>query len=728
MNRIPLLLAWLLCAAALLPAQNGAISLDQIWLSGEFRPAYPNGFTWMADDRYYSVMEEGKGIAQYSVEKEKKTADLLDFTQLSAPGLAADAIESYAFGPGEQQVLLTAAAEPLYRYSTRELCFVADLKTRSVRAIRPGQKVSLAAFSPDGSRLAYVFENNLYYTDLATGAETQVTADGKPNAIINGAMDWVYEEEFALKTGFAWSPDGKRLAFYRFDESRVPEFQMALYGSLYPKEYRFKYPKAGEQNAIVSIHIYDLASRKTVMCDAGRETDQYIARIRWTPDGSRLGLMRLNRLQNQADVLLADPASGASQVFLTETSSTYIKEPNEFTWTFLKDGGLLWMSERSGFMHLYRYGADGKLKYPVTEGAFEVDEVAGIDEPGNRIYFTSTESSPMERKLYSVTLEGKQKTCLTPEAGTHSVEMSSACRYFVSSHSTPSQPPVARLYTGSGKLLRVLESNEVFAAKMAAYTMGTPRFYTMPLPGGETLNGWMIRPADFDSTRRYPVLMFVYGGPGSQEVLNMWTLGVGMNYFWFQHLAQQGYIVACVDNRGTGGRGRAFRDCTYADLGNLETQDQVSAAKYLQSLPYVDAARIGIFGWSYGGYMTLLALTKGEGVFKAGISVAPVTNWRFYDTIYTERYLKTPQLNPSGYDNNSPINFAKNLKGHLLLVHGTADDNVHFQNSMEMVSALVNANKEFDSFFYPNKNHGIYGGYTRYHLFRKMTEFLKENL
>ncbi|MDX1905474.1 MAG: S9 family peptidase [Bacteroidia bacterium] len=722
---VTLLLIWSLQVTRAQVA--GQIKLESIWLSAEYFPDFPDEFRWMQDDQYYSVLDPGKGIYRYSVANDKQLDAVLDFSKLDLGSIKAEDIETYEFSGDERQVLLKTQVTPIYRHSSTEVCLIADRNSGTVRTLHGGKPVSLATFSPDGSQIAYVFENNLYAQALAGGDAVQVTQDGLRNHIINGAADWVYEEEFALTSAFAWSPDGTKIAFYRFDESQVQEFSMAVYGSLYPVEQRFKYPKAGEANAIVSIHIYDLAARRTVMCDVGPERDQYIPRILWAAAGS-LGIMRMNRLQNQVDVLLADPATGATRLLLSESSPTYIREPADFSWYFLADGRMLWLSERDGYQHVYLYDAAGALIRPVTSGAYEVTDIIGVDEKNERLYYRSTEVSPLERHFYVIGLNGKKKEKLSREAGSHDVTASTQYNYFVETWSNISQPPVTRLCDPAGKVLRVLADNQKLQKKVEALTIAAPAFFDFETPDKVRLNGWMIKPPTFDPARQYPVLMFVYGGPGSQEVMNDWGLTSSFNYLWHQMLAQQGYIIVCVDNRGTGGRGRDFRAVTYADLGRYEVEDQLHAARYLQSLPYVDDARIGIWGWSYGGYMTSLCMTKGQGLFKTGIAVAPVTNWRFYDTIYTERYLKTPQLNPDGYDKNSPINYAANLKGNYFLVHGTADDNVHYQNSMEMVDALVKANKQFDTFFYPNKNHGIYGGYTRYHLFNKMTRYILANL
>jgi len=707
---------------------SGEITLENLWARYQYFPQNPSGFTWMEDDRYYSVLVKGEGIDRYSVLEEKLESRILGFDQLDLGEVNVADIEGYTFSAGETQVLLRASVENIYRRSRRQVCMVVDLETQKVLPIHEGKKITNPTFSPDGSKLGFVFENNLYYADLNTGAEQQVTMDGEVNAIINGLTDWVYEEEFAIVQGFAWHPDGSKIGFYRFDESAVRQFNMPIYGSLYPDLYEFKYPKAGEDNSDVSLHIYDLQSSGTVMVDLGPEKDQYIPRMTWTPDG-QMAIMRLNRLQNKVDVLFADAATGKTRTILTETSETYIREPNDFTWYFLSESeDFLWMSEKSGYYHVYRYNREGEELKALTAGDWEVTRLLGVDEENDRMYFESTEASPMERQLYSVSLMGKKKRQLTEEAGYHHADASSSFTYFVEEYSSTKQVPVTRLLNQKGKIIRVLEDNGTLERRVGRLDIAEPSFFSFETSEGVELNGYMIKPSDFDESKTYPVFMYVYGGPGSQNVMNQWGHGSATNYIWFQMLAQRGYIVACVDNRGTGGRGRDFRASTYADLGNLEVQDQVEAARYLGGLSYVDADRIGIWGWSYGGYMSSLCLTKGKGAFKLGIAVAPVTNWRFYDTIYTERYLKRPQDNPDGYDENSPINFARNLRGNYLLVHGTADDNVHFQNSTEWVNALVAANKQFDMFFYPNRNHGIYGGLTRYHLYNKMTNFVLENL
>lgn len=572
----------------------------------------------------------------------------------------------------------------------------------------------------------------MYIKDLATEVETAVTTTGKLNELIHGSADWVYEEEFSMAKAFEWSPDGTKIAFISFDERQVPEYNMQLWPSnkLYPQDYRYKYPKAGEKNSIVSVSVYDLASKRTVSVDLGSQSDIYIPRIRWTPLPNTLAILRLNRLQNQMQLLYADANTGQTRVVIEETSSTYLEAENFDLMTYVKNGKqFLWASERSGYKHLYLYDIEGKLVGPVTQGNWEVDKIVGIDESGKTpiVYYTSTEVSPLERHLYAIGLDGKNKRKLTTSPGMNRIHMSKDCKYYFCYHASVQQPLSVKLYQlPSNQLVRTLEENQTFQQAAAQYRLSQREFFTFKTTDGTELNGYLMKPPDFDPTKRYPLLMHVYGGPGSQQVLNTYTSGV--NDLWHNLLAQQGYLIACVDNRGTGGRGEAFKKITYANLGKYEVEDQIQAAKYLSSLPFVDKERIGIWGWSYGGYMSLLCLLLGNDVFKLAIAVAPVTNWRFYDTIYTERYLKLPQENSAGYDNYSPITHAEKLKGKLLLIHGTGDDNVHFQNAIALQNALIAAGKQFDSFYYPDRNHGLYGGNTRLHLYEMMTNFILKNL
>lgn len=717
------------------------ITLDDIWgrNMGAFTPRTVQGVNWMKSGGFYTTLADGR-VVKFSITDGRAVDTLFDERNNRAGGQAIG-LEDYQLSADEQKLLLTTAEEPIYRRSSKAVFYVYDLKTNQLQVLSRGGKQQYATFSPDGRRVAFVRDNNLFAVDLATMAEKQLTTDGKRNAIINGGADWVYEEEFSMARAFEWSPDSRRVAFIRFDESRVPEYNMQLWGELYPADYKFKYPKAGEANSLVSIWVADVTTGQKTKVDTGNETDIYLPRIQWTKNSNLLSVRRMNRLQTRLDLLHADASTGKSTVVLTENASNVqVGQPSyvdlEFTddLTYLSDGKtFIWTSERNGFKHVYRYDLSGKLLGPVTSGNYEVLNLLGVDEKSQTAYYVSAEVSPMEKHLYRIGLDGRDKQRLSQGSGTFSANFSPDFAYYLLSHTAADTPLSVSLFRTANadlKPVRVLENNENLRRRLSQYQVSPKRFFTVPTASGERLNAWMIRPANFDSTaaadrKRYPVLMFVYGGPGSQTVKNEWD---SRDFFWYQTLAQKGYIIVSVDNRGTGARGNAFRTVTYGQLGKLETQDQIDAAKYLKTLPYVDPSRVGIWGWSYGGYMTALCMTLGADVFKTGISVAPVTNWRFYDTIYTERYLKRPQDNASGYDDNSPVTHAAKLRGNYLLIHGTGDDNVHFQNSIEFVNALVAAGRPFRSFYYPNRNHGIYGGNTRLHLYQMMTEFIEEKL
>lgn len=739
MNRF---FSWALVALLVLPmgliAQDRQLTVRDIWASREFFPEFPSSFRFMQDDRYYTTLDasdaEGARIVRYHIEDEKDKSTLVNLDEISfGADVKGSEISDYEFTPDESHIILKAGVESIYRRSSKEITFIYNRNSKNLAVLHDGKKVGNATVSPDNKRVAYTFENNLYYHDLASNARVQITFDGKYNNIINGSTDWVYEEELSFVRAFAWSPDSRYLAFYRFDESNVKEFNMAMYGSLYPKDYKFKYPKAGEKNAVVSIMIQDIQGGKSAQADLGEETDMYISRMTWTPDG-KLALQRLNRFQNQVDVMLADPSTGKTETILTERTETYFEAEAYYhasadRWHFLENStDFIWASERSGWNHLYRYSRDGEVKTQLTSGEFNVMDIEGVNEADGKVYFMSSEISPLERHLYEVQLDGSKKKRLTKERGTHKVTFSSAYSYFIDNFSNINTPTKSLLRNRKGKTVKTLLDNSKLAENFKGLNLKHAEFKTITTEDNVELNACMLKPADFDANKKYPVLMFCYGGPGSQEVLNAWGSGDHFNYLWHQMLTQKGYIVMIVDNRGTGARSLEFKNATYKQLGKLEAIDQIASAKWLQGQSYVDPDRIGIWGWSFGGYLTSLCMVKGNGVFKMGIAVAPVTNWRFYDTIYTERYLQTPQVNATGYDDNSPINFARDLKGNYLLIHGTADDNVHYQNSLEWVDALIRANKQFDSFFYPNRNHGIYGGITRYHLYTKMTNYVLENL
>ena len=702
-------------------AQEKMIQLEDIWASRTFSPEWVWGINSMNDGIHYSSLNYGDKnvyITQYSYETGDSISTIVDSKDLDGISFS-----DYSFSEDEKKVLLPTETESIYRYSSRSNYFVYDRETKTAQELSEG-KQRLAQFSPDASKVAFVKENNIFIKDIINNTELQVTFDGEINKIINGATDWVYEEEFAFDNGMQWNASGNKIAFYRFDEEKVPEFSMDLFTDLYPSQSKFKYPKAGETNSTVELFIYDLNSKKTTKANINVEEEFYIPRIKWTLDENVLSVQRMNRHQNQLDFILVDAKDGSSQTIFTENDAAYIDVTDNLT--FLNDGKyFIWTSEKSGYNHIYLYNLKGKQVRQITKGNYDVTDFYGIDESNNTVYFASSERSPMHRDVYAVQLNGKNKKTLTNKIGTNSATFSTNYKYFINQYSNANSPYYFSLFDAKGNEVRMLKDNSNLNNSLAEYALSQKEFFNFKTTEGIDLNGWMMKPHNFDETKQYPVFMYLYGGPGSQQVTDSWG---GSNFLWYQMLTQQGYIVACVDNRGTGARGSEFKKCTYQQLGKLETEDQIEANRYLANLPYVDGSRIGIFGWSYGGYMSSLCLLKGADEFKMAIAVAPVTNWRYYDTIYTERYMRTPQENASGYDDNSPINHVEKLKGKYLLVHGSADDNVHYQNTMEMTNALVNANKQFDLFIYPNKNHGIYGGYTRLHLFTKMTNFIKENL
>ena len=701
------------------------ITLEDIWQKGTFTAKSVPGFNFMNDGKHYTRLEQGK-IQQYDLTTGKLVQTIFDAA--GTQGLAGfnGQLQGYNFSESEEKILVWSEVEPIYRHSTKAKFYVYDRQNKSITPVFDGGKHSFAAFSPQADKVAFVFENNLYIKDLASDKTIQVTTDGKINEIINGGMDWVYEEEFALKTGFQWASDGQQLAFYRFDERHVKEFTMTMYnGDLYPEYVTFKYPKVGEANAFVRIHNYDLRTGKTTVFDTGEEKDIYIPRIRWADN--KLCIFRLNRHQSLLELLLANTQTGKTDLLYAESNKYYIEEATLDDITFLKNGKqFLMTSERDGWRHIYLHNmSDGKPIRQITKGDWEVSNLYGIDEARGLIFYQAAEKSALERQVYAVNLEGKNKKALADQAGWNNAQFSSTYDYFVLTHSTANTPPSYTVYDHTGNQVRMIEDNADLKKKQATYKVSQVEFFKFKTSEDVELNGWMIKPANFKENRKYPVLMFVYGGPGSQTVMNSWNTG---NYWWFQMLAQEEYLIVSVDNRGTGGRGEAFKKMTYLQLGKYETIDQIEAAKYLGKQKYVDAQRIGIFGWSYGGYMSSLSLFKGGFTFRAAIAVAPVTNWKWYDSIYTERYMRTEKENPEGYRENSPVNFAEEVKGNYLIVHGMGDDNVHFQHTVEMTNALIKANKVFDTAIYPNRNHGIYGGNTRLQLYRTMTRFLEEKL
>jgi dipeptidyl-peptidase-4 len=712
-----------LCVPTLLFSQQKDFSLEEIW-SGAFRTQSLQSLNSLNDGQHYTVLEYDRAaraskIVVYEYLSGQQTKVLIDGNDYPE----VKAFEDYTFSQDEKKLLLSTDSESIYRRSSKGIYWVFDTDLRKLFQVSD-KPIQEPTFSPDGSKIAYVYENNLFVKEIGTGKVTQITTDGKKNSIINGLTDWVYEEELSFVRAFDWNQTGDKIAFIRFDETEVPEFSMSVFGKeLYPQVETFKYPKAGEKNSDVTLHIYSLNNQKTAQVDLSDYNDFYIARIGWTKEDNTLATLILNRHQNQVDLLFVDGNTADKRRILRETDKAYIEQPEMPP--FLDDNSFIWTSERDGFSHLYHFDKTGKLLNKITEGNWDVTSFYGFDPKSKRVFYQSVENGSINRDVYSVKLNGKNKLRLSSETGTNRADFSADFSYFIQTFSNSTTPPRFTLHSGKdGKKLKDIKDNQALTDKLKNYHLPAKEFSTLKV-GDYDLNMWMIKPVDFDPNKKHPVFMFQYSGPGSQSVSNTWN---GTNDYWYYMLVQQGYIVVCVDGRGTGMRGADFKKMTYKELGKYEVEDQINAAIELGKRPYVDATRMGIWGWSYGGFMASNAIFQGADVFKMAIAVAPVTSWRFYDTIYTERYMQTPQENPGGYDNNSPINHVDKLKGAFLLVHGSADDNVHVQNSMQMIEALIQANKQFDWAIYPDKNHGIFGGNTRLQLYQKMTDFIKDNL
>jgi dipeptidyl-peptidase-4 len=702
------------------------ITVEAIF-NGEFSAKGMDKLQSMQNTNQYTVLN-------YDRTSRNMQIDLFDFATLKKVSTLIDTknqskltggIQSYSFSSDEKMILIANNTTPIYRHSFTADYFLYNIETKELNKVM--EQVQEPTFSPDGKKIAYAKGNNLFIYDIISQSNTQITTDGNKNAIINGITDWVYEEEFAFVRAFDWSKNSKKIAFIRFDESQVPEFSMSIFKKdLYPKIETFKYPKAGEKNSLVSLHLYDVDTKSTKNVDLSQYNDFYIPRIKWTNDANVLSAKILNRHQDNLDLLFIDGTTAATKVVLNEKDKSYIDFIDTDNLTFLKDNSFIWTSEKDGFNHIYLYDKTGKLKNQVTKGNWEVTKYYGFDEKNKTIFYQSVENSSINRAIYKINLNGKDKVKLTQNTGANSATFSPNFQYFINTFSTASQPTTYTLNESkTGKQIQVIENNEALTSKLKSYELPQKEFFVLKTEKGNELNAWIMKPADFDASKKYPVFMIQYSGPGSQQVVNQWG---SSNEYWFMMLTQQGYIVACVDGRGTGFKGAAFKKTTQNQLGKYEVEDQIDAAKVIGNYPYVDKSRIGIWGWSYGGFMSSNCILKGNDVFKMAIAVAPVTNWRFYDSVYTERYMQTPQENPNGYDDNSPINFVDKLKGKYLLIHGSADDNVHVQNSMQMMEALIQANKQFDSQIYPDKNHGIFGGKTRIQLYNKMTTFIHTNL
>jgi dipeptidyl-peptidase-4 len=703
------------------------LTVESIWKKYEFGSQGVEGFKSMKDGLHFTKLSEIDGklaITKHKItDSEGKGEVLVTDAQLTFNGKIID-VNDYEFNDDESKLLITTNTKSIYRRSYTAEYYLLDLVSKKIDQLDAKHSPqTLAEYSPDGTKVSYIYKNDIYVKDLKTGKARKLTLDGKSNKVINGTTDWVYEEEFGITKAYDWSPDSKKIAFLRFNEKQVKEFSLTYYkNELYPENYTFKYPKAGEVNSVVTAHLLDVKSSKISAINVGEY--EYIPRLQWSNVENKLILLTLNRHQNHLKYHLIDATSkkASSKVFFEEKSATYVEIDNNLL--ILKDGkSILRTSEADGFNHIYSINFDGKSTQ-ITKGKWDVIELYGIDNANQLIYYSSAENSAISKCIYKISINGEGKTLISMPEGYNDAEFTTGMNYFVKTYSNANSPAVISLCDNTGKMIAVLEDNQKLRDKLSNFNLSKKEFMTFDL-GTHSLNGWMMKPANFDASKKYPVYMIVYGGPGHNEVLDSWG---GMNYMYHQLLTQEGFIVVSVDPRGTMFRGAEFKKATYLQLGKLETEDLIATGKKLQGMPFIDANRIGIQGWSYGGFMSSLAITKGADVFKMAIAVAPVTNWKWYDNIYTERFMRTPKENQSGYDDNSPINFVKQMKGKYLLIHGSGDDNVHYQNTMEMVNALVAADKQFDLFIYPNKNHGIYGGNTRNHLYNMMLNYTKENL
>ena len=733
MRRIILVLFLISVCYTTLQAQQ--ITLEDLFVKRSFHESTVTGLASTNDGLSYTTLENrGREIVRYSYKTGEKQNVILDIESLKNDSLPA--VSEYVFSSDESKILLLSSRKPIYRRSFTAVYFVYNLVTKELTRLAPGRQ-QVATFSPDGERVAFVKNNNLFVKSLRFGTVRQMTLDGEVNKIINGVPDWVYEEEFEFNRAYEWSPDSKQVAYIKFNEEDVPTYEFPVYkglnpahseNSVYPGVYRFKYPKAGEKNSTVSVFVYDIKAGQNIEMDLGTEKDIYIPKIHWSYSGKDLGIFKMNRLQNRLDLLYANSYSGDTRLIYTEKNKRYIETDFLDNFQFLPDDkSFVILSEQDGYKHLYLYDKTGVKVTQLTSGKFDVLKFYGFDPAGKTFYYQAAAVSPMQREVYGVTLDQRKKISLktrklSEQNGTNSAEFSNSFKYYINDYSNLTTPLTVTLHEISGKQVRVLKENNELKSAVTERKIPMKEFFSFKNGEGTDLNGWMIKPSGFNEGTKYPVLMTQYSGPKSQEVLDKFGIG------WDNYLAEQGYLVICVDPRGTGARGEDFRKCTYGQLGKYESDDQIAAARYVAGLPFVDGKKIAIWGWSYGGFMSAMCLAKGGEVFKAGISVAPVTSERYYDTVYSERYMGLPGQNPEGYDDNSPIKLAAGIKGKLLLVHGTADDNVHYQNTAEFAEAMVQAGVQFQMMVYSNRNHNLRGGNTTMHLYTMFDNFLKENL
>ena len=711
------------------------VTLQEV-ANGAYRTEGISGIKPMLDGEHYTqISRDRKKIVKYSFKTGKEVATVFDVS--TARDCTIKSFDDYIMSPDESRILIQTETKPIYRRSFTAVYYIFNVRNNTMEALSEGGPQQVPLFSPDGNQIAFVRNNNIYLVKLLFGnSESQITEDGKYNEVLNGIPDWVYEEEFGFNRAFDFSADSKMLAYIRFDESKVPMYSFPMYQGMnpsldqyavYPGSYDYKYPMPGVDNSKVSVHTFDIKSKVTRKLDLPLDEDGYIPRIQFTKDENTLAIMTLNRHQNRFDLYFANPRSTLCKLVVRDEAEQYIKEEAYGNLTFYPENFVM-MSERDGYNHLYLYSAGGNLIKQITKGEFEVKNFIGWDKKTNTYYYSSNEGSPLRTAIYKIDAKGR-KTKLSSREGTNSAIFSKSMKYFINTFSNISTPPLITINDNTGKELITLVDNQRLKDKVASMTLPSKEFFSFKTSEGVELNGWMIKPANFDPNKKYPVIMHQYSGPGSQQVLDRWNIGSRSDNGMFEaYMADRGFISVCVDGRGTGGRGAAFEKCTYLNLGVKEARDQVEAALYLGSLPYVDAKNIGIWGWSFGGYNTLMAMSEGTPVFKAGVAIAAPTDWRFYDTVYTERFMRTPKENMEGYEASSAMNRVNNLHGALLLMHGTADDNVHLRNASEYSEALVQADKQFDMHIYTNRNHSIRGGNTTKHLLTRVTNFFIEHL
>ena len=703
---------------------------------GTYRAQNIYGLKPMLDGEHYTqISSDHKRIVKYSFKTGKEVEAIFDVTK--ARDCNFKTFDDYILSPDEKLILIQTETKPIYRHSFTAVYYIYNVKNNTLEPLSNNGPQQVPLFSPDGNQIAFVRNNNIFLVKLLFGnSESQVTKDGEYNKVLNGIPDWVYEEEFSFNRAFDFSADSKMIAYIRFDESQVPMFSFPWYKGMapakedyatYPGKYEYKYPKAGETNSTVTVHTYDIKSHVTRQMDLPLDKDGYIPRIKFTSDPEKLAIMTLNRHQNRFDLYLANPRSATCKVAIRDEAEQYIKEQEYGSIAFYPNHIVL-MSERDGYNHLYLYTIAGNLVRQITKGNFEVTDFLGYDEANGTTYYASNEGSPLRTAIYKIDSKGK-KTKLSTKEGTNNALFSKNFAYFINTYSSKDTPTEITLNDSKGRELVTLLDNKQLKSQLTHLNMPTKEFFTFKTSQGVELNGWMMKPANFDPNKKYPVIMHQYSGPGSQQVLDKWGIGsFGDGGMFEAYMCDKGYIMVCVDGRGTGGRGAAFEKCTYLFLGVKESEDQVETARYLGTLPYVDGSRIGIWGWSFGGYNTLMSMSDGSGAFKAGVAIAAPSDWRFYDTVYTERFMRTPKENGDGYNAGSAISRASKLQGKLLLIHGTTDDNVHYQNAAEYSEALVQANKQFDMQVYTNRNHSIFGGNTRNHLMNRVANFFLENL